>query len=41
MRDIKIVARAIVNPRRAWQEGRMRKHLRARDEAALKKLKIN
>jgi hypothetical protein len=40
MRDVKIVGRAIVNPRRAWREGQIRKHLRARHEAALKKLKV-
>jgi hypothetical protein len=40
MRDVKIVARAIFNPRRAWREGQIRKHLRARHEAALKKLKV-
>jgi hypothetical protein len=40
MRDVKIVGKAIVNPRGAWREGQMRKHLRTRHEAALKKLKI-
>jgi hypothetical protein len=40
MRDVKIAGKAIVNPRRAWREGQIRKHLRARHEAALKKLKV-
>jgi hypothetical protein len=40
IRDVKIVGNALINPRRAWREGRMRKHLRVRHEAALKKLKV-
>ena len=40
VRDAKIVAKAIFNPRRAWREGQIRKHLRARHEAALKKLNV-
>jgi hypothetical protein len=40
IRDVKIAGKAIVNPRRAWREGQIRKHLRARHEAALKKLKV-
>jgi hypothetical protein len=40
MRDVKIVGKAIFSPRRAWREGQIRKHLRARHEAALKKLNV-
>jgi hypothetical protein len=40
MRDVKIVSKALFNPRAAWREGQIRKHLRARHEAALKKLKV-
>jgi hypothetical protein len=40
LRDVTIVGKAIVNPRRAWREGKMRKHLRSRHEAVLKKLKV-
>jgi hypothetical protein len=40
IRDIKIAGTAIVNPRRAWREGRIRKHVRARHTAALKKLGV-
>ena len=40
MRDVKIVGKALFNPRTAWREGQIRKHLRARHEAALKKLKV-
>jgi hypothetical protein len=38
MRDAKIVGKAILNPRRAWREGRIRKHVRERHAAALRKL---
>jgi len=38
MRDVAIVGKAIVNPRRAWREGQIRKHVRARHAAALRKL---
>jgi hypothetical protein len=41
MRDIKIVGKAIVNPRRAWREARIRKNVRARHAAALKKLGVH
>jgi hypothetical protein len=41
MRDITIVCKAIVNPRRAWRDSQMRRHLRARHEAALKKLNVS
>jgi hypothetical protein len=40
MRDVKIMSKAIFNPRRAWREGQIRKHLRARHEAVLKKLNV-
>jgi hypothetical protein len=40
MRDLKIAGKAIFNPRRAWREGQIRKHVRTRHEAALKKLKV-
>jgi hypothetical protein len=40
MRDIKIVGKAIFNPRVSWREYKIRKHLRVRHEAALKKLEI-
>ncbi len=40
VRDVKIVGRAILNPRRAWREGQIRKHVRARHAAALKKLGV-
>jgi hypothetical protein len=40
MRDLKIAGRAIFNPRRAWREGQMRKNVRARHAAALKKLGV-
>ena len=40
MRDIKIVGKAIFNPRVALRESKIRKHLRIRHEAALRKLKI-
>jgi hypothetical protein len=38
MRDVKIVSKAIVNPRGAWREGKLRKQVRERHAAALKKL---
>jgi hypothetical protein len=41
MRDVKIVSKAILNPRRAWREGQIRKHVRARHAAALKKLGVS
>jgi hypothetical protein len=40
MRDMKIVGKAIVDPRRAWREGKIRKHVRARHAAALRKLGV-
>jgi hypothetical protein len=40
MRDAKILGEAIVNPRRAWREGQIRKHVRTRHTAALKKLGV-
>jgi hypothetical protein len=40
MRDVKIVGKAILNPKRAWREGQIRKHVRARHDAALKKLGV-
>jgi hypothetical protein len=40
MRDAKIVGKAILNPRRAWREARIRKHVRERHAAALKKLGV-
>ena len=40
LRDVTIVGKAIFTPRRAWRESQMRKHLRARHEAVLKKLKV-
>jgi hypothetical protein len=40
VRDVKIVGKAILNPRRAWREGQIRKHVRVRHAAALKKLGI-
>jgi hypothetical protein len=40
MRDIRIMGAAIFNPRKAWREGQIRKHLRARHEAALKQLNV-
>jgi hypothetical protein len=41
MRDAKIVGRAVLNPRRAWREGRIRKHVRERHAAALRKLGVS
>jgi hypothetical protein len=41
MRDAKIAGQAIINPRRAWREGRIRKHVRARHAAALRKLGVD
>jgi hypothetical protein len=41
IRDVKIVAKAIVNPRRAWREAKIRKHVRERHAAALKKLGVH
>src|SRR5215467_8554751 len=40
MRDVEIVGKAMFNPRRAWREGQIRKHVRARHAAALKKLGV-
>jgi hypothetical protein len=40
LRDVKIAGKAVINPRRAWREGRIRKHVRARHAAALKKLGV-
>jgi hypothetical protein len=40
MRDAKIVGNAIFNPRKAWREGRIRKRVRERHAAALKKLGV-
>ncbi len=40
LRNVTIAGRAILNPRRAWREGQIRKHLRARHGAALKKLTV-
>lgn len=41
IRDVRIVGKAIVNPRRAWREARIRKHVRARHAMALKKLGVH
>jgi hypothetical protein len=41
MRDAKIVGKAIVSPRRSWREAKIRKHVRARHAAALKKLGVH
>jgi len=40
IRNVKIVGKAIVNPRRAWRDAKIRKHVRARHAMALKKLGI-
>jgi hypothetical protein len=40
MREVKIASKAIFKPRKAWREGQIRKRLRARHDAALKKLKV-
>jgi hypothetical protein len=40
MRDVEIAGKAILNPRRAWREGQIRKRVRARHAAALKKLGV-
>jgi hypothetical protein len=40
MRDATIVGKAFLNPRRAWREGQIRKRVRARHAAALKKLGV-
>jgi hypothetical protein len=40
MRDVKIVSKAFFNPRRAWRESQIRKHVRERHAAALKKLGV-
>jgi hypothetical protein len=40
MRDVKIVGKAFFNPRRAWLESQIRKRVRARHAAALKKLGV-
>src|SRR5262249_8141240 len=40
MRDVEIVSKAILNRKRAWREGQIRKHVRARHAAALKKLGV-
>jgi hypothetical protein len=41
MRDVKIAGKAVLNPRRAWRESKMRRHVRARHAAALKKLGVD
>jgi hypothetical protein len=41
VRDLKIVGKAIVNPRRAWREAKIRKYVRARHATALKKLGVH
>lgn len=41
MRDVKIVGKAIVNPRKSWREAKIRKHVRARHLTALKKLGVH
>lgn len=41
VRDVKIAGKAIVNPRKAWREARIRRHVRARHAAALKKLGVD
>lgn len=41
IRDVTIVGKAIANPSRAWREARIRKLVRARHAAALKKLEVH
>jgi hypothetical protein len=41
LRDVKIAGKAVVNPRRAWREARIRKHVRSRHAAALRKLGVD
>jgi hypothetical protein len=40
IRDVKIVGTAIVNPRKAWRDAKIRKGVRARHATALKKLGV-
>lgn len=40
MRDVKIAGKAVLNPRKALREAKMRKQVRARHAAALKKLGV-
>jgi hypothetical protein len=40
VRDVKIAGKAILNPRRAWREAKIRKNVRARHAAALRKLGV-
>ena len=40
MRDVKIAGKALANPGRAWREAKIRKHVRTRHAAALKKLGV-
>ena len=41
MRDVTIVGKAFFHPTRAWRESQIRKHVRARHAAALKKLGVS